>query len=237
MNFYIMKTQRPTTFSRWHRVKHTDPRHMIAVVCDNESDPDYRGPRLYFVHKHRDYLYDEYPRVHYTTSASGKQYWMKEIPARIVTHEVGDGVEDFLLDRVVLEAQEFEPLEAISPDQVVYSFNLYTYNLDTYNEPQLMIHPRSIGYVGAEDPGESYDIVYKNAQAQGMTNLYYGSPRQSPVGIINTDDPVVGRESVALVAPMTKFRKMRMDFKTKGYTVIVRSIVAVASVQRRRTWG
>lgn len=237
MRMVPLKGARPVTYSRWHRTKHTDPRHLVMLSCDDEDEVGRKGPHVYFVHQNSNFLYDEMPTAHYTVMSAGTRYIFREIPGRIIFHEVGDGVEDFLLDRVILEAQEFEPMESEDKAVLAYSYDLYTYDDATFREPVLMIHPRNAGYVGSGDSGTSYDLVRLNVEAQPTTNLYYNNARQTPAGTLNTDDPIVGRESVALVAPMTKFRKMRAEFSTKGYTVVVRSITIVASVMRRRTWG
>jgi len=208
---------------------------MIKAVVSEVNGAGYNGAKVLFWKRDQEFLYDEYYQSFYDCDVNGKIVALREIPARIVTHEAGDGINDMLLERATLEAQEPELIGSINSPY--YPEDYYTYDVATLNEPVFEIFFRNAAYVNAVDQGVSVDLIKANMSARYAINIY-GSIRETPTGIniLNPpSDPGVYRESVALVAPMKKFRRSRIVFSTLGYTVIVRSLSIEYTAMRRRT--
>lgn len=230
----ITKTERQRTWSKFHRTSVCMPSLVKAVVSEFNDAP-YNGAVVRFWKQDQEFLYDEYHQDFYNTDINGKIVALREIPGRIVTHEAGDGVNDMLLERATLEAQEAELLG--SSNVPYYPEDFYTYDVSTLNEPVFEVFFRNAAYVNAVDQGVSVDLIKANMSARYAANIY-GSIRQTPTegSVLEAQsDPGVYRESIALVAPMKKFRRSRIVFSTLGYTVIVRSLSLEYTYMRRRT--
>jgi hypothetical protein len=231
----LIKASYPKTWSKRHRVTFMAPHIIKAVIFEDPATQLSDGTRVLFWMKDHDFFYDEYPTAHYNTLTG--VVCLREIPAKVVFHEVGNGANDSILVRAVLEAQEIEPLGTTgSPD---YHTDLYTYNAVTFQEPKLNVQLRTQGYANHIDRGTTIDLVALNMAAWGDANIYAGI-RETP-GEVATgqafDETGTARESIRLNAPFSKFRTARMTFETAGYTYIIRSIALVWTDYGRKQYG
>lgn len=231
----IVKAQYPRTWSKRHRMSVPLPTTIKAVVLEDPATAVAKGPVVMFWMQDHDFLYDEYPTENYDTNSGNCR--LREIPGRVVFHEIGSGTQDYLTNVVLLEAQEIEPLGSdASPD---YHTDFYTYDATTFNEPKLSIALRSQGYLNKVDKGQTIDLVKLNMQAWGDTNIYAGI-RQTP-GTMATgqsyDETGTARESIRLNTPMSKFRTARMTFESAGYTIIIRSVSFIFTDYGRKQYG
>lgn len=163
------------------------------------------------------------------------------ITGHIVLHEIGNGINDALLNKVILEAM---------PDS-----SWSTYDYSTTVDPYLYINLRSSAWLDGQ--GENIiDLVALNMSVKGGLNPFC-SVMQTP-NVEGTGDrvPFVGDdvyiggvspnppnaqgkpvESLVLLAPInTKFRRMLLSLRSEKVAV-VRSITVIMSEYIRRGWG
>ncbi len=163
------------------------------------------------------------------------------ITGHIVLHEIGNGINDALLNKVILEAM---------PDS-----SWSTYDYSTTVDPYLYINLRSSAWLDGQ--GENIiDLVALNMYVKGGLNPFC-SVMQTPNvegtgdrvpfvgddeyvgGVFPNPSPAQGKpvESLVLLAPMnTKFRRMLLSLESTKIAV-VRSITVTMSEYIRRGWG
>lgn len=160
------------------------------------------------------------------------------ITGLIVLHEIGNGISDSLLNRVILEAM---------PDST-----WSTYDYSTTVDPNLYINLRSSLWVDGQGENK-IDLVALNMTAKGGLNPFC-SVMQTP-NVEGTGDRVTftgddvysggtpvdaqGKpvESLVLLAPInTKFRRMLLSFRSTKVAVI-RTITVIMGEYTRRGWG
>lgn len=160
------------------------------------------------------------------------------ITGHIVMHEIGNGINDSLLNKVILEAM---------PDS---TWNTYDYT--GTDDPYLGINTRSSAWVDGQ--GELViDLVALNMTVKGGLNPFCSvmqTPNVEGTGdrvTFSGDDRFIGGspadsqgkpvESLVLLAPMnTKFRRMLLTFRSSKVAVI-RTITVIMSEYTRRGWG
>lgn len=164
-----------------------------------------------------------------------------DITGHIVLHEIGNGVNDALLNKVILEAM---------PDS-----SWVSYDYSTFVDPYLYINMRSSAWVDGQ--GENIiDLIALNMAVRGGLNPFCSTlqtPNVEGTGdrvTFDGDDRYVGGippmpanaqgkpvESLILLAPMnTKFRRMLLTLRSKKIAVL-RSITVVMSEYTRKGYG
>ena len=161
-----------------------------------------------------------------------------DITGHLVLHEIGNGINDNLLNKVILEAM---------PDS---SWTSYDYS--TTVDPYLFINMRSSGWVDGQGEN-SIDLVALNMAVKGGLNPFCSvmqTPNVEGTGdrvSFNGDDRYTGGtpsdaqgkpvESLVLSAPInTKFRRMLLSFRSSK-VVVIRSVTVIMSEYVRRGWG
>lgn len=160
------------------------------------------------------------------------------ITGHIVLHEIGNGINDSLLNKVILEAM---------PDST-----WTTYDYSTTVDPNLYINLRSSGWVDGQGENK-IDLIALNMAVKGGLNPFCSvmqTPNVEGTGdrvTFDGDDEYTGGspansqgkpvESLVLLAPInTKFRRMLLSFRSSKVAVI-RSVTVLMSEYIRRGWG
>jgi hypothetical protein len=213
---------RPYSYSRRWRMKYNSQRHHTAIGYRQAEDEKLK---LVMGFKHPNYYYDEYLPLYYSTNALGGPFPFREIPGILITPELGDTENDYLLDKVVVDMQY---------DSVRYGF--YTYDAVSNADPTVVVDVRSPAYHN-QTPTKRVDLVALNQTAMPSLNPFI-SVRQAPADTdISSDDVAAYRESIALVSPMIKYRRMRLEFRTLQKVTTMRSFQVIFTEYPRRTWG
>ena len=160
------------------------------------------------------------------------------ITGHIIMHEIGGGINDSLLNKVILEAM---------PDST-----WTTYDYSTTVDPNLYINLRSSGWVDGQGENK-IDLIALNMTVKGGLNPFCSvmqTPNVEGTGdrvTFDGDDEYTGGtpvnsqgkpvESLMLLAPInTKFRRMLLSFRSSKVAVI-RSVTVLMSEYIRRGWG
>jgi hypothetical protein len=160
-------------------------------------------------------------------------YPFREIPATIITHDIGNGESDFQLDKVIFDGQ-----------YDTKNYLAYQYSI-TFPDPKLTIELRATSYSN-EVPVLTIDIIKKNFEAVpgpfGLGNPWR-SRSNTPGGTIvssNEKDNLgryATREALALVVPFSKYRRSRVYVETAQKLTTVRSLQVLATEFTRKTYG
>lgn len=172
----------------------------------------------------------------------------ESIVGKVITHDIGTGISDMLLNKVILEA---------FPDS---SWNSYTYTVPTNSydpydstaDPYVAVNLRNSPWVDGQ--GENIiNIVGLNMGVKGGLNPFCSvmqTPNVEGTGdrvTFSGDDVYIGgtpadtqgkpSESLVLLAPInTKFRRMVLTLQSSKIAVL-QSITVIMSEYTRRGWG
>lgn len=172
------------------------------------------------------------------------------VVGKFVTRDFGDGINDSLLQRVIMET---------IPRRGWVNYN---YAVNSYKDPKVKVELRSAAWTeygvaansGGMERGYIYDLIARNQTSQGSRNVWF-SYAQGPsdptwdatLRKINfepddieefpasySSEGQIWRESLNLNAPLnSRFRRMRIEFESV-LTQVVRSVkVMTASFIRR----
>lgn len=261
---HIGQDERPYTYSKRWRVKFNTGRfttakmyrRAYAVAPQPNPDADYNNTlQSFFWTNRNNYRYDEYwNRGNDTLTVNGGYYLyntlpiqpgyvltgrfpFREIPAQIVTHDIGNGESDFQLDKIILDAQydtrSYGYNVEISPG--VYQQQAYTYNTTTNKDPYLLVELRNTSYEG-ESPVEQFDVIERNHLAVPGVNPWV-SRNNTPGSITTQENTRITRESLALVVPFSKYRRCRLTIGTLHKMTTVRSLQLFSTEFPRRTYA
>lgn len=209
----------------------------------------------FFWQNRSNFYYDEY-QTQFTPSYGGTQivfanyspfstpppmneytgpYPFREITAKVVTHDIGNGEMDFQLDKVILDAQY---------DTKTYGDYQYTarqgFTMVGIYDPKLTFEARNTSY-SEEVPTLKMDLIERNHQALQWVNPWKsrlntpGGTVPSPLEFSSGD--IIHRESIVLVTPFTKYRRGRIYLETQQKMTTVRSIQVYATEFGRKTYG
>lgn len=214
--------ERPYTYSRRWRMKYNNRRHCTATGYRNAS-----VSQLTYVigYKSSSYVYDEYLSQFYDTELPlGGPIGLREIPGFLITHEIGDSENDYTLDKIIVDMHY---------DKSRYGF--YTYDVNN-PDPTVTVETRSIAYAD-DTPTNRIELVALNQAAMPSINPFV-SVRQAPGDTdVAPNDANITRESLALVTPIAKFRRIRVEIGTNQKTTSIRSMAVMMTEFPRRTWG
>lgn len=151
---------------------------------------------------------------------------------QLSTHEIGNGEDDHILNKVILECT---PKEDVT-DQFI-DYNRYTYI--TQNDPYLGYELRNRTYVNQLARFNEIDLVALNMAAKGGLNPFRSimtTPTTDTTNYtIDGSETEVGRESLNLIAPMSKFRRTRFRLLSKVIAKI-RTLTVSYKVFNRRNY-
>lgn len=214
--------QRPYTHSRRWRMKYNNRRHCTAI-----GYRDAAGSALTYAigYKANNYVYDEYLADFYNTALlAGGPIGFREIPGVVVTPEIGDSENDYVLDKLIVDMH-----------YDAGRYGAYAYDVNA-PDPTVTVETRSIAY-SSDSPTKRTELVALNQAAMASINPF-SSVRQSPGDTdLSPDDANIVRESLALVTPMLKFRRMRIEIETLQKATTIRGVTALMTEFPRRTWG
>lgn len=188
-----------------------DPQPIIAMTYANQSiiDPTSVDYKLKFVAP--DYA-SQYTDDNYALDST-------HIEGRLITHELGDDVNDYMLNKIIVAARTTDPS------------NDYEANPD----PQFLYQTRNPMYLSASQQAPWVDLTALNMA--GMPGNPYNSHMQTPNDIpseANGPDNYTHAESFTLLAPLqSSFRHSRFKFISK-LTHTIRQIVFKINVFKRR---
>lgn len=170
---------------------------------------------------------------------------LKDIQGEVIFHEQGNGKDDYLLQRVIAEISP-------TPEGVVSEY------LSPNEDPVLDISLRNSIYMGdvieqTTNPYTNFDLVKNNMlakkgrnpfisamQTPNEPNDFSGDKVKASTEQRWNQNGLVGytaRESLILLAPLnSKFRRMRMKFKSK-LTAVIRSFTLYIIEKKRRGYG
>lgn len=251
---HISNNNRPYTHSRRWRMKFNHGRFTTPLLYRRTGGDNTKLQGFYWQNR-SNYLYDEYPvdmnlgpgvgvKVYSRYSAFNTPppdnaydgpYPFREIPARVVTHDIGNGENDFQLDKIILDAQY---------DTKTYLQYSYAGRPTVYGahpaDPKLVFESRNTTYAD-EVPTATIDLVQRNYQALQWVNPWRsrmntpggtsGSPSEFHAGDIIT------RESLVFVTPFLKYRRGRIYLETEQKMTTIRSVQVLATEFGRKTYG
>lgn len=218
---------RPYSHSKRWRMKFNRGRYASGQPYRaQEADTPLPKARMYFTQQQANFLYDEYDAPWFSTTRTGSVIPLKEIPALLVTHEIGDGENDYKIDKVHAD---------INYDTVRYG--AYTYNAVANADPSFIVDLRSQNYAG-QTPQKRLDLIALNMAVKPGINPFI-SVRMTPGDIdIPPNEEAIYREALALRAPLTaRFRRCRVEVGTLQKATSVRNIMIQVTEYPRRTWG
>lgn len=249
---------RPYTHSRRWRMKFNLSRFVSAKIYRaTGNDSTTNKPRLmgmFWVNK-SNYRYDEYYNKQYSDynpstgiSVQAQLYYAKaltwvsgyvgpypfrEIPAKIITHDIGNGESDFQLDKVIFDGQYD------TKNYLVYQYNT------SYPDPKLTIELRATSY-SDEVPVLTIDVIKKNFEANpgpyGVGNPWRSRANTPGGTLVSAGEKdnlgrYATREALALVVPFSKYRRSRVYIETAQKLTTVRSVQVLATEFGRKTYG
>lgn len=156
-----------------------------------------------------------------------------QIWAEFITHELGDGISDSLLRKIILSCTP-----QTYPNILVGGWLDYEYSQDTNSaahDPQISIAKRSLDYVGQGTLNDSWiDLIPKNMLAKGGGNPWK-SLMQTPGGIVKDQDELLhGNESLVILAPIkTLFRSSRYKLRSNVIAKVNAMIFDLITFGRR----
>lgn len=254
---HIGENNRPYTYSRRWRMKFNIGRFatgkMYRRASTNPLTDTTNTLRSFFWTNRSNFRYDEYWNQ-FTSQDTGYylrnltpadptnyagRYPFREIPATIVTHDIGNGESDFQLDKIILDAQY---------DTRSYGYNVlvggvyqqqaYIYNPVTNPDPSLVVELRNTSYQG-ELPTQTINVIAANHAAVPGINPWVS--RNNTPGTITTEtsqeNTRIARESLALVVPFAKYRRCRAYIETMHKMTTVRSLQLFSTEFVRRTYA
>lgn len=224
----LLLTKNPYQYSNNHRMKFIyDGKLTTAFICPRvNGDATVGRPkeRVYFRQESDRFASDELPVVshlYYTKNtldpAVGPiQTGLREIYGKIITTEVGNGRDDFMMDRILIEVtQDGTPnydYQAVSAAKRTPLMNIYYRNETFLNE-----NPAGV------------DLIKSNYDAYPQSGDALESIRQRPQN--------VSRESITLVSPMTGFRRMRAEYSVLAWSEVIRGLQIIVTRWNRRPYG
>jgi hypothetical protein len=260
---HIGQNKRAYTYSKRWRVKFNTGRFTTAKMYRRKYDPAHADGinytlRGFFWTNRNNYRYDEYWNFGnnmtsvaagyylYNTiplqaeyAANGQRFPFREIPAEIVTHDIGNGESDFQLDKIILDAQY---------DTFSYGYNResplgsgtyvqesYSYDPVNNPDPKLIVELRNTSYAN-ELPTQTIDVVAANWAAVPGVNPWV-SRNNTPGTTTTAENARINRESLALVVPFSKYRRCRAYISTLHKMTTVRSLQLFNTEFARRTYG
>jgi len=183
--------------------------------------------RVYYAHLKENFVYDEYDALYYNTDQTGtlRNICFREIPARIVTSEIGNGQDDYMPGKIVIDTQYDSQ-----------HYHGYIYDEDLVADPKVFLHVRSAVYAG-QTPDKYYELVSLNMRARPAQNPFE-STMQTPGDTTIADNETASyRESLVLTTPMAKFRRARLDIQTDQKMTTIRSLSVELVQFVRRSYG
>ena len=154
--------------------------------------------------------------------------WMPVfINSHLITHEIGDGQNDFILHKVLLDAFARDRLKQVVSREKnvillihnIFGYRDYTYSFDTasqFHDPIVDTELRNQGYITSNTNSRIVDLVPPNMQGKitRSQNLFI-SPNNTPFG--NTGIEInSSSEAVTLLSSLNaKFRRMRIHVQSE----------------------
>lgn len=217
--------RRPYSHSKRWRMKYNDRYHHTMLGYRRVLNQATPSLKVVFGYKAAGYVYDEYLSGYYLTNRpQAAALPFHEIRATVITHEIGDSENDYMLDKVIVDMQY---------DASRYGF--YTYE-PSYPDPVVYVDARSKLYAN-DAPATILDLVARNQTAMPSINPFV-SVRQPPGDTnVSSNDINAHRESLALVTPMVKFRRSRYQIISLQKVSTIRSLQIIMTEFPRRTWG
>jgi len=201
-----------------------------------------RLKRVLFSTKLLTRVYDEFDHRYYNDgdNAPYRTIPFQEIPGYFFTHDIGDGENDYLGDKIVLDAQ-FDTRR----------YDGYHHDL-SFSDPTVLVYTRSNSMALGENlTANKVNLTDLNMTARPGRNLFQ-SFRQTPIKslaqgegvgndeedyVVSSDDYGPARESIALVVPFLKFRRARVEFYTAQKVMRIRGLTFTMHELPRRTYG
>ena len=217
--------QRPYSYSKRWRMKYNDRYHHTMIGYRKVIGQQTPSLKVVFGSKSSGYVYDEYLASYYVTNRPlATALPFREIRASVITHEIGDSENDYMLDKVIVDMQYDSS-----------RYGMYSYET-LYPDPVVYVDARSKIY-GNDQPNKLVDLVAANQAVMTSINPFV-SVRQAPGDTnVASNDINVHRESIALVAPMIKFRRSRYQIISLQKVSTIRSLQIIMTEFPRRTWG
>jgi len=223
------------TTNKYHR-QHFNKQGIITTrlypqygTTENNQYVDFAKPEYNLF---KDYFWDD----------NGKYYQSNDILGTIITHDIGDGIKDYLLYSALIECTPRDSME-IMYNNVTYTYegwNNYVYNINN-GDPKLIYEPRARTYrkqnTNFENNETSMDMIRRNMIAKGGINPFNNrmqTPSEDVYSYYINDytksnptivDKMTGRESLTILSPIqTKFRRKRFKF-VSDVVVKIRSLM------------
>lgn len=225
----------------------------FPVPYDSDTTP---FNHAYFWHLKENFTYDEYDHRWYNESnaliTGTRTIPFHEIPAVAISHEIGNGENDYIGQRLVLDAQmdyrHFTGYTYEDPDGIPTNLDVWRGQWHdpqfVRRDPEVILDLRNqtlrpvVSYPAAPIETKYVDIVARNMAAKGGLN-----PFETTTQPINgtfpedTGDINTARESMAFVCPFTKFRHARIELRTSHKMSMVRNLTWELTDFQRRTFG
>jgi hypothetical protein len=256
---FIGEDNRPYTYSRRWRMKFNLSRFITAKCYKKTSSTPVKLRGAFWANL-QNFRYDEYFGMGNFTQYYLKNlvpttldyqgiYPFREIGGIVVTHDIGNGENDYQLDKLIVDAQcdtkSYGPYQL--PNVVPATTTPpYTYNA-ALPDPIVNVELRNTSYMG-ETPRLTFNAIAQNLAASPGINILgpikingvnpWSSRSNTPGGTsISANDVAVYRESLALVVPFGKYRRCRVYLESSQKMTTIRSIQVFSTEFARRTYG
>lgn len=158
------------------------------------------------------------------------------IYGRLSTHEIGNGEDDHILNKAILECT---PKENATDNSVNWLQYTYGNQVGQQLDPVFTYELRNRTFVNQTRVFNNVDLINLNMNAKGGANPFRSiltTPTNDTVNYtIDASETEVGRESLNMIAPMDKFRRTRFSLLSKVIAK-VRSITVSYKVFNRRNY-
>jgi hypothetical protein len=165
----------------------------------------------------------------------------KYIIGKLITHNIGNGEQDNILSKVILECtpKETNDLWYGFVDNPIQKLNWLNANYTDTKDPYLTYELRTRTFNNQTQKFVDKDLVELNMNAKGGLNPFQ-SIMQTPINNnlnydMSSEETMVGRESLNLIAPMDKFRRTKFTLISK-LIVKIRSLSVIYKEFTRRNF-
>jgi len=243
---YITVPDAIVCYSKYHRTKFNNGKIYSLVY---QYGLNWDDSITYYGYNDKTSLKDEYPVN--TTGIESDNNSKRDITGEIVTHEIGDGINDFQLHSAIIECVPYDITTQVDLTDHDFLcdpvFSVETRNRQWVDQAKAMYRKIKMKYnpTGTEELIELlsnsgwYDLIKHNMIAKGTNNPFLGM-MQLPTatgGEFYDDENTkqgVGRESINVLSPIgIKGRLMRFKFISE-LTAKLKTIQIKVNIYKRR---
>lgn len=216
------------TYGEYGRMWENERVARNTIKFDNTFDPtDLSNNAQILTGIYAENINRDWDRLDTTLSIPKLYIW-----GRLSTHEIGNGEDDHILNKVILECTPKE-----NKTDAALDYNRYVYT--SQNDPYLGYELRNRTYVNQLARFNEIDLVAINMAAKGglnpFTSIMITPTADTANYTMDGGEVEVGRESLNMIAPMSKFRRTRFRLVSRVIAKI-RTLTVSYKVFNRRNY-